>query len=76
MVLQSISFNSGQITMATVAPITSQRQSSPLIASAVFAVVAGVAVALRIVSKRLKKTEIDTSDYLIFAALVCSREDV
>ncbi|MCJ1420924.1 hypothetical protein MMC32_007284 [Xylographa parallela] len=58
--------------MATVAPITSQRQSSPLIASAVFAVVAGVAVALRIVSKRLKKTEIDTSDYLIFAALICT----
>ncbi|MCJ1285840.1 hypothetical protein MMC26_005181 [Xylographa opegraphella] len=58
--------------MATPAPITSQRQTAPLIVSAVFAVVSGMAVALRIVSKRLKKTSIDASDYLIFAALICT----
>ena len=58
--------------MATINPVTSQRQLAPLITSAVFAVVAGVAVVLRIVSKRIKKIGIDTSDYLIFAALVLS----
>ncbi|MCJ1402686.1 hypothetical protein MMC11_005907 [Xylographa trunciseda] len=58
--------------MAMVDQINSQRQLAPLICSAVFAVVAGVAVVLRIVSKRLKKTEIDASDYFIFAALICT----
>ena len=62
--------------MATVNAVTSQSQLAPLITSAVFAVVAGVAVVLRMVSKRIKKIGIDASDYLIFAALVLTLEQI
>lgn len=54
----------------TVNSITNVHQVQPLVIAVVFPSLAAVAVALRLVSKRIVKAPLGTDDYMILAALV------